>query len=78
MANKFIELRIPAVTFKNVMFQIRNTCPGENIAKSANDFIDLMGKVLPHCKTQEHKEQVIVKVQLAALLTGKHVSFRNN
>lgn len=78
MNNKVIELRIPDVSFKEVMFQMRSTCPGENISKCADDFIQLMGKVIPHCKTQKHKDEIIVKVQLAALLTGNYVKNRGN
>ncbi|MEW6653296.1 MAG: hypothetical protein AB1394_07480 [Bacteroidota bacterium] len=78
MNNKMIELRIPAVTMKQVVQQIRQTCPGEDIAKSSNEFIDLMSKVMPHCKTKEHKEEIVVKVQLASLFTGDFVKNRRN
>ena len=78
MNKKMIELRIPAVTMSDVMQQMRQTCPGENTAKNANEFIDLMSKVMPHMKTKEQKEVVIVKVQLARLFTGEFVMNRKN
>ena len=78
MSNIIKELRIPDVTFADVMRQMRQNCPARSLYQSAVDFIDLMAITSVHCKTQKHKEEVTVKIRLAALLTGDHTRFRRN
>ena len=78
MSNIIKELRIPDVTFADVMMQMRLSCPARSLYQSAVDFIDLMAITSVHCKTQKHNDEVVVKIKLAALLTGDHTKFRRN